>query len=136
MVLLSLCPDVFVSKQESEFFEITVSHESLELVLLWVKYGRDDISVGMAINVVDEGVAIGVNNGRAEGVPMGVATEGVAMGLAKGEAIEISVAKGMTEGFTMDPAEDSAIDISVGVPEAEGVADELGFAYMQMSYNL
>ena len=135
MVLLSLCPDVFVSKQESEFFEITVSHESLELVLLWVKYGRDDISVRMArgmmeiplrmVSVVVEGVAMIVANGRAEGVKMGVAAEGVAMGLAKGEAIEISVAKGMTEGFTMDPAEDSAIDISVGVPEAEGVAIDI-----------
>jgi hypothetical protein len=119
LVLLSLCPDVLISKQESEFFEITVSHESLELVLLWVKYGRDDISVGMAINVVDEGVT----NGRAEGV---------AMRLAKGEAIDISVAEGVsmglaegvpmgaTEGFTMGPAEDVAIDISVAV--AEGVA--------------
>ena len=123
LVLLSLCPDVFTSKQESEFFEITVSHESLELVLLWVKYGRDDISVGMVRNVVDEGVAMGVTNGRAEGV---------AMGLAKGEAIDISVAEGVPmglaegvpmgvpEGFTMGPAEDVAIDISVGV--AEGVA--------------
>ena len=132
LVLLSLCPDVFISKQESEFFEITVSHESLELVLLWVKYGRDDISVGMAINVVDEGVAMGVTNGRAEGVPMGVAAEGVALGLGKGEAIDISVAEGVpmglaegvpmgvTEGFTMGPAEDVVIDISVGV--AEGVA--------------
>ena len=123
LVLLSLCPDVLISKQESEFFEITVSHESLELVLLWVKYGRDDSSVGMAINVVDEGVVMGVTNGRAEGV---------AMRLAKGEAIDISVAEGVsmglaegvpmgaTEGFTMGPAEDVAIDISVAV--AEGVA--------------
>ena len=136
LVLLSLCPDVFISKQESEFFEITVSHESLELVLLWVKYGRDDISVGMAINVVDEGVAMGVTNGRADGVTMGVAAEGVAMGLDKGEAIDISVAEGVpmglaegvlmgvTEGFTMGPAEEVPIDISVGVTEgmAEGVA--------------
>jgi len=133
LLLLSLCPDVFISKQESEFFEITVSHESLELVLLWLKYGRDDISVGMAINVVDEGVAMGVTNGRAEGVTLDVAAEGVAMGLAKGEAIDISVSEGVpmglsegvpmgvTEGFTMGPAEDVAIAISVGVALAEGV---------------
>ena len=132
LVLLSLCPDVLISKQESEFFEITVSHESLELVLLWVKYGRDDSSVVMAINVVDEAVVMGVTNGRAEGVTVDVAAEGVAMRLAKGEAIDISVAEGVsmglaegvpmgaTEGFTMGPAEDVAIDISVAV--AEGVA--------------
>ena len=117
LVLLSLCPDVFISKQESEFFEITVSHESLELVLLWVKYGRDDISVGMARNVVDEGVAMGVTNGRAEGVTMDVAAEGVLMGLAEG------VPMGVTEGFRMGPAEDVAIDISVGVVEGVAVAE-------------
>jgi hypothetical protein len=99
LVLLSLCPDVFISKQNSEFFEITVSHESLELVLLWVKCGREEISVGMVRNVVDEGVAIGVTNGRAEGVKVDVVAEGVAMGLAKGEAIDLSVAEGVPMGL-------------------------------------